>query len=89
MKGDPGSQVLSPPAVVEGSFIKTSMTCSHTGGIEGGAEGVIKVGMLAGVLAGGGGGGGGVEASARGSEPEGVSGDTRPLGVVDMMVCSS
>ena len=59
------------------------MTCSHTGGMEGGAEGVIKVGMLAGVLA------GGVEASAGGSEPEGVSGDTRPLGVVDMMVGSS
>ena len=75
-----------PSAVVEGSFIKTSMTCSHTGGMEGEAEGVIKVGMLAGVLAGvlaGGGGGGG------GSEPEGVSGDTRPLGVVDMMVGSS
>ena len=30
-----------------------------------------------------------VEASAGGSEPEGVSGDTRPLGVVDMMVGSS
>ena len=38
-----------PSAVVEGSFIKTSMTCSHTGGMEGGAEGVTKVGMLAGV----------------------------------------
>ena len=72
-----------PSAVVEGSFIKTSMTCSQTGGMEGGAEGVTKVGMLAGVLAGG---GGGVEASAGGSEPEGMSGDTRPLGVVDMMV---
>ena len=34
-------------------------------------------------------GGGGVEASAGGSGPEGVSGDTRPLGVVDMMVGSS
>ena len=33
--------------------------------------------------------GGGVEASAGGSGPEGVSGDTRPLGVVDMMVGSS
>ena len=51
--------------------------------MEGGAEGVIRVGMLAGVLAGGEG------ASARGSEPEGVSGDTRPLGVVDMMMSSS
>ena len=30
----------------------------------------------------------GVEASAGGSEPEGVSGDTRPLGVVDMMAGS-
>ena len=73
-----------PSAVVEGSFIKTSMTCSQTGGTEGGAEGVIKVGMLAGILA-----GGGVEASAGGSEPEGVSGDTRSLGVVGMMVDSS
>ena len=45
-----------------------------------------KGGMLAGVLAGG---GGGVEASAGGSEPEGVSGDTRPLGAVDMMVGGS
>ena len=72
-----------PSAVVERSFIKTAMTCSHTGGMEGGAEGVIKVGMLAGVLA------WGVEASAGGSEPEGVTGDTRPLGVVDMMVGSS
>ena len=42
-------------AVVDGSFIKTSMTCSHTGGMEEGAEGVIKVGMLAGALAGEGG----------------------------------
>ena len=31
----------------------------------------------------------GVEASGAGGEPEGVSGDTRPLGVVDMMVGSS
>ena len=38
-----------PSAVVGGSFIKTAMTCSHTGGMEGGAEGVINVGMLAGV----------------------------------------
>ena len=72
-----------PSAVVEGSFIKTSMTCSHTGGMEGGAEGMTKVGMLAGVLA------GGVEASAGGSEPEGMSGDTRPLGVVEMMASRS
>ena len=72
-----------PSAVVEGSFIKTSMTCSQTGGMEGGTEGVIKVGMLAVVLT------GGVEASAGGSEPEGVSGDTRLLGVVGMMVGSS
>ena len=74
-----------PSAVVGGSFIKTAMTCSHTGGMEGGAEGVIKLGMLAEVLE----GGGGVEASGGGSEPEGMSGDTRPLGVVDMMVGSS
>ena len=51
--------------------------------MEGGAEGVINVGMLAGGLA------GVVEASGAGGEPEGVSGDTRPLGVVDMMVGSS
>ena len=31
----------------------------------------------------------GVEASVVGSEPEGVSGDTRSLGVVGMMVGSS
>ena len=71
-----------PSAVVGGSFIKTAMTCSQTGGMEGGAEGVINVGMLAGGLA------VGVEASGGGGEPEGVSGDTRPLGVVDMMVGS-
>ena len=59
------------------------MTCSHTGGIEGGPEGVIKVEMLAGGLA------GGVEASGGGVEPKGVSGDTRLMGVVDMMVGSS
>ena len=50
-------------AVVLGSFIKTSMTCSHTGGIEGGSGGVIKVGMLEGGLA------GGVEASGGGVGP--------------------
>ena len=82
MVGDPGSQVC-PSAVVGGSFIKTAMTCSQTGGMEGEAEGVINVGMLGGFLAGGG------EASGAGGEPEGVSGDTRPLGVVDMMVSSS
>ena len=57
------------------------MTCSQTGGIEGGSGGVIKVGMLEGVLVGGveasgGGGGGGVV-------PKGVSGDTKPLGGVE------
>ena len=72
-----------PSAVVGGSFIRTSMTCSQTGGMEGGSEGVINVGMLAGGLA------EGVEASGGGGEPEGISGDTRPLGVVDMMVGSS
>ena len=75
--------MFCPSAVVVGSFIKTSMTFSHTGGIEGGSGGVIKVGMLAGGLA------GGVEASGGSVEPKGVSGDTRPLGVVDMMVGSS
>ena len=76
--------MFCPFAVVDGSFIKTSMTCSHTGGMEEGAEGVIKVGMLAGALA-----GGGVGATARGRETEGVSGDTRPSGVVGMMMGSS
>ena len=47
MEGDPGSHVLSLCSG-RGSFIKTSMTCSHTGGIEGGSGGVIKVGMLEG-----------------------------------------
>ena len=75
--------MFCPSAVVVGSFIKISMTCSHTGEIEGGSEGVIKVGMWAGGL------GGGAEASGGGVEPKGVSGDTRPLGVVDMMVDSS
>ena len=40
------------------------------------------MGMLAGGLA------VGVEASGVGGEPEGVSGDTKPLGLVDMMVGS-
>ena len=77
-----------PSAVVGGSFIKSVMTCSQRGGMEGGAEGVINVGMLGGAWQGGG-GGGGVEASGVEGEPEGVSGDTRPLGVVDKMVSSS
>ena len=38
-----------PSAVVGGSFIKAALTCSQTGGMKGGAEGVINVGMLAGV----------------------------------------
>ena len=52
--------------------------------MEGGAKGVINVGMVAGGLA-----GGGVEASGAGGEPEVVSGDTSPLEVVDMVVGSS
>ena len=44
--------MFCPSAVVVGSFIKKSMTCSHTGGIEGGSGGVINVGMLAGDLTG-------------------------------------
>ena len=63
------------------------MTCSHTGGMEEWAEGVIKVGMLAGALEGA--LEGGVGASARGRETEGVSGDTMPSGVVGMMMGSS
>ena len=47
--------------------------------MEEGAEGVIKVGMLVGALA------GPLVASVRGRETEGVSGDTRPSGVVGMM----
>ena len=65
-----------PSAVVGGSSIKTAMTCSHTGGMEGGAEDVINVEMVSGGLA------WGVEASGK---QEGVSGDTSPLGVVDMV----
>ena len=52
--------MFCPSAVVLGSFIETSMTCSQTGGIEGGSGGVIKVGMLVWGLA------GGVEASGGG-----------------------
>ena len=64
------------------------------GGIEGGSGGVIKVGMLEGGLAGGvEASGGGVEASGGGGGggvvPKGVSGDTKPLGGVDMMVGGS
>ena len=66
--------MFCPSAVVVGSFIKTSMTCYHTGGIEGGSGGVIKVGMLEGDLA------GGVEASGGGVGPKDASGDTKPLG---------
>ena len=70
--------MFCPSAVVLGSFIKTSMTCSQTGGIERGSGGVIKVGMLEGGLA------GGVEASGGvgggGVGPKRVSGDTKPLG---------
>ena len=78
MVGNPSSHVC-PSAVVGGSFIKTAMTCSQTGGMEGGAEGVINVGMVSG------GAGRGVEASGAGGEPEGLSGDASPLGVVDML----
>ena len=63
--------------------MSTAMTCSHTGGIQGGEEGVINVGMVSG------GPGMGVEASGAGGEPEGVLGDTSPLGVVDMVVGSN
>ena len=36
--------MFCPSAVVVGSFIKTSMTCSQTGGIEGGSGGVMDLG---------------------------------------------
>ena len=74
--------MFCPSAVVVGSFIRTSMTCSHTGGMEEGSGGVINVGLLVGGLA------GGVEASRGAVEPKGMSGDTRPLGVLDMVVGS-
>ena len=45
----------------------------------GGAEGVINVAMVSGGLA------RAVEASGAWGKPEGVSGDTSPLGVVDMV----
>ena len=61
MVGHPSSHVLSLCSG-RGSFINTAMTCSHTGGMEGGAEGVVIMGMVSGGLA------WGVEASgARGS----------------------
>ena len=75
--------MFCPSAVVMGSFIKTSMTCSQTGGIEGGAGGVIKVGMVEEGLT------GGEEASEGVVLSKGVSGDTKPLGGVDMMVGGS
>ena len=56
------------------------MTCSQTGGMTVGAEGVIKVGWCQGA------GRGEVEASEAAGGPEGVSGDTRPLWAVDMVV---
>ena len=77
--------MLCPSAVEGGSFIKTAMTCSQTGGMTVGEEGVIKVGMVSGGLA----GGGRVEASGAVGEPEGVSGDTRPLGAVGIVWCGS
>ena len=53
------------------------MTCSQTGGIEGGSGGVIKVGMLEGVLAGGveaSGGGGSAQRRVRGHNATGGCG---------------
>ena len=42
------------PSAVDGDiFIKTAITCSQTGGIMVGAEGVMNVGMVSGGLAGG------------------------------------
>ena len=80
MEEDPSSHVLSLCSS-GGHFITTAMTCSQTGGMVVGTEGVINVGMVSGGLA----GGGGVETSGAGGEPEGWSGDTRPLGGVDMV----
>ena len=47
--------MFCPLAVVGGISIKTAKTCSQTGGMTVGAEGVIKVGMVSGGLALGGG----------------------------------
>ena len=84
--------MFCPSAVVLGSFIKTSMTCSHSGGIEGGSGGVIKVGMLEGRLAGGveasgggGGGGGLLQKGCQGTQSHWGGGG----GGVDMMVGGS
>ena len=71
--------MFCPSAAVGGIFIKTAMTCSQTGGMVVGAEGVINVGIVSGGLA------WGVEASGAGGESEGWSGDTRLWGVVDMV----
>ena len=62
MVENPRSRV-APLCSGRGINIKTAMTCSQTGGLVVGAEGMINVGMVSGGLAGGGGGGGGVEAS--------------------------
>ena len=59
------AHMFCPSAVDVGIFIKTAMTCSQTGGIMVGAEGVMKVGMVSGGLAGGGGGCGGLSSSWR------------------------
>ena len=75
--------MFCPSAVDGGSSIKTAMTCSQTGGIMVGAEGVMKVGMVAGSLA------EGVEASGAAGEPEVVSGDMSPQEAVDMVWCGS
>ena len=53
--------MFCPSSVEVGIFINTAMTCSQTGGMTVGTEGVIKVGMVSGGLAVGGGGGGGGE----------------------------
>ena len=79
MVENPRSHVLSLCSR-RGILIKTAMTCSQTGGMVVGAEGVINVGNLPGGLA----GGGVLEASGVAGEPEGLSGDTRPLGGVDI-----
>ena len=69
--------MFCPSAVVLGSFIKTSITCSQTGGIDGGSGGVIRVGRLEGGLAGGveaSGGGGGAKRYVRGHKATGGGG---------------
>ena len=74
--------MFCPSALEGGIFIKTAMTCSQTSGMMVGVEGVIRWGWCQGTWQ-------GVEASGAAGEPEGVSGDTWPLGAVDIVWCGN